>query len=138
MAATQSGEQDLRTGQAGASAARQAAGADSSRDAIILAAAHCFMKAGYGATSIDDVAHELNATKGRVYHYYRSKAELFYDVHRRGMAINFSVIEPIMQRDLAPREKLEAMSRAHVHAMLEHLDFQRVVMQGVEMHLAGA
>jgi AcrR family transcriptional regulator len=115
----------------------QAAG-DSGRGAIIAAAADCFMEAGYDATSIDTVADRLGATKGRVYHYYRSKAELFYDVYRRGMAINLSTIEPIVKNDLAPREKLAVMCRAHVRNMLEHLSYQRVVMQGVEMHLAGS
>lgn len=111
---------------------------DNGRDAIIAAAADCFMEAGYDSTSIDAVADRLNATKGRVYHYYRSKAELFYDVYRRGMVINLSTIQPIVERDLEPREKLETMSKAHVRNMLDHLNFQRVVMQGVEMHLAGA
>lgn len=96
------------------------------------------MEAGYNATSIDAVADRLHATKGRVYHYYRSKADLFYDVHRRGMEINLMAIEPIANEAGNPRERLAAMCRAHIRNMLEYLNFQRVVMQGVEMHLAGA
>lgn len=111
---------------------------DNGRDAIIAAAADCFMEAGYGATSIDAVADRLGATKGRVYHYYRSKAELFFDVHRRGMAINLETIVPIASADMPPRDKLTAMCRAHIRNMLDHISYQRVVMQGVEMHLAGA
>ena len=62
---------------------------------VLQAAADCFMDAGFSATSIDDVAARLGATKGRVYHYYRSKADLFFDVHRTGMRINLSTIEPL-------------------------------------------
>ncbi len=111
---------------------------DNGRDVIIAAAADCFMEAGYGATSIDAVADRLGATKGRVYHYYRSKAELFFEVHRRGMAINLETIVPIAGADTPPRDKLAAMCRAHIRNMLDHISYQRVVMQGVEMHLAGA
>ncbi|GIL01566.1 MAG: TetR family transcriptional regulator [Alphaproteobacteria bacterium] len=111
---------------------------ETGRDAIVFAAADCFMQAGYDATSIDDVAARLNATKGRVYHYYRSKADLFFDVQRRGMEINLATLEPIALGPGDPLARLTAMCRSHLSVMMEYLNFQRVVMQGVEMHLAGA
>jgi len=104
---------------------------------ILFAAALCFMESGFTATSIDDVAARLGATKGRVYHYYRSKADLFFDVHRTGMKINLGTIQPIAEGSGDPLARLEAMCRRHVHNMLSSMEFQRVVMQGVEMHLAG-
>lgn len=104
---------------------------------ILFAAALCFMESGFTATSIDDVAARLGATKGRVYHYYRSKADLFFDVHRIGMKINLGTIQPIAEGEGKPLERLEAMCRRHVQNMLSSMEFQRVVMQGVEMHLAG-
>ena len=117
---------------------RSPAAVDDGRGEIIAAAADCFMEAGYDATSIDAVADCLGATKGRIYHYYRSKADLFYDVHRRGMEINLTTIEPIAGGKGDPLARLTAMCRAHIGNMLDHINFQRVVMQGVEMHLAGA
>ena len=48
------------------------------RQAILDAAALCFMERGFNATSIDDIARRLSATKGMVYHYFSSKAELFF------------------------------------------------------------
>jgi AcrR family transcriptional regulator len=113
-------------------------GSDNVRETILGAAADCFMAAGYNATSIDDVADRLRATKGMIYHYYRSKAALFFDVHRRGMAINLAAIEPVARAGEDPRTRLEKMCTAHLANMLDHLSFQRVVMQGVEMHLAGS
>lgn len=111
---------------------------ETGKEAIVFAAADCFMESGFKATSIDDVADRLGATKGRIYHYYRSKADLFFEVHRRGMAINLETIEPIAARPGDPVAKLADMSRAHIRTMLDFINFQRVVMQGVEMHLAGA
>lgn len=110
---------------------------ENAREAILGAAADCFMAAGFNATSIDDVAERLEATKGMIYHYYRSKADLFFDVHRRGMEINLSTIEPLVCEPGDPRLKLRAICIAHLGNILEFINFQRVVMQGVEMHLAG-
>lgn len=106
------------------------------KDAIVAAAANCFMMSGFSDTSIDDVAHALGATKGRIYHYYRSKVELFFDVHRHGMAININSIEPIASGPGDALTRLKKMCHVHLNNMLTTLSFQRVVMQGVEMHLA--
>jgi AcrR family transcriptional regulator len=111
---------------------------ENGREAIVFAAADCFMAAGYNATSIDAVADRLKATKGRVYHYYRSKTDLFFDVHRRAMAINFAAIEPHSCGPGKPGERLAAMCRSHLAAMLDYRNFQLVLLQGVEMHLYGA
>src|SRR3546814_7359817 len=52
---------------------------------ILQVAAECFMEQGFNATSIDDVARRMNATKGRIYHYYASKTDLFFEINREGM-----------------------------------------------------
>lgn len=108
------------------------------RAAVLDAAARAFMREGYAATSIDDVADELGATKGRIYYYYRSKADLFFDVHRESMRQNLEGAGAIARAGGAPLERLEAMVRAHALLMMTHLPFQRVSVLGVEMHLAGS
>jgi len=112
--------------------------ADQNRMEVLQAAATAFMQNGYAATSIDTVAEVLGATKGRVYYYYRSKADLFFDVHREAMTINLNVIGPLATADLPPREKLRNMVVAHCYLVMDHYPFQRVSTQGVELHLTGA
>ncbi len=51
---------------------------------ILAAAAQCFSQQGFAATSIDSVARFLGSTKGRVYHYFPSKLDLFNAVRDRG------------------------------------------------------
>jgi AcrR family transcriptional regulator len=46
-------------------------------DELADAALQLFCKQGYFATTIDDIARFAGATKGAVYHHYRSKEELF-------------------------------------------------------------
>ena len=105
---------------------------------ILDAAAQCFMDRGYTATSIDDVARSLGATKGRIYHHYRSKADLFFDVYRQGMLMNFNVVEPIAEESLPAVEKLRRMTKEHCLAMIRTQPYQRCVWEGVSMMARGA
>lgn len=109
-----------------------------SRAEIIEKAALCFMERGYHATSIDDVARRLGCTKGRIYHYYATKTDLFFDVHREGMARLFRALDPALRVGGTGFEVLEAMLLAHAEAMLEHQTFETVVAQGVQVHRFGA
>jgi AcrR family transcriptional regulator len=111
---------------------------DGSRAAILEAAARCFTERGYDATSIDDVARSLGATKGRIYHHYPSKADLFADVFRAGMEMNYAAIEPV--RDLPGKAlgRWRTLAFTHVVQMIRRRTFQRVVWEGTEMYLRGA
>ena len=105
---------------------------------ILETAAQCFMEQGFSATSIDDVARRLGATKGRIYHYYSSKTDLFFDVHREGMERLFRAVEPAMQMPGTGLERLRAMLTAHALAMMNNVAFEAVVVQGVHMHRLAA
>ena len=105
---------------------------------ILTAAAECFTEQGFHASSIDDVARKLGATKGRVYHYYRSKTDLFFDVHREGMRRNFDAVRPAMKQPGNGAERLARMFKHHALSMMENLAFETVVVQGVHMHRLGA
>src|SRR5258708_39246121 len=91
-----------------------------SKQEILLKAAECFMEKGFEATSIDDVARRLGATKGRVYHYYASKTDLFFDIHREGMVRLFAAVEPARRTKGDGVTVLEAMLKAHALAMFQH------------------
>lgn len=109
-----------------------------SKHEILVQAAQCFMEQGFHATSIDDVARRLGSTKGRVYHHYASKIDLFFDVHREGMRLLFAAVEPACGTRGDGITVLAAMLRAHALAVLEHHTFESVVVQGVQMHRFGA
>lgn len=108
------------------------------RREILEAAAECFMEQGFHATSIDVVARRMGATKGRVYHHYQSKVDLFFDVHRLGMDLLFEAVEPAMWSEGDPLQVLAAMMRAHALALFQHHAFESVVVQGVQLHRFGA
>src|SRR6476660_8217484 len=98
-----------------------AATTDPNRWEILTAAAKAFMEHGYAATSIDTVAAVLGATKGRIYYCYKSKADLFFDIHREAMLLNLSVIRPIATGPGTASERLRRMVGAHLDLVVSHL-----------------
>lgn len=111
---------------------------DLSRMEIVQGAALCFEERGYAATSLDEVAARIQSTKGRIYHHYASKAELFFDVYRTGMAENFAGIEPYLEGDMRAIDRLVAMVRAHVKSVIRTRPFQKVVGEGVDLMRRGS
>lgn len=111
---------------------------DSSRADILMAAAQCFMARGYNATSIDDVARSLGATKGRIYHHFSSKGDLFAGVFRTGMDMIYEAVEPLASLPGKALPRWREMAFTHARMMITTKPFQRAVWIGVEMHLRGA
>jgi AcrR family transcriptional regulator len=102
---------------------------------ILDAAARAFMRQGFAATSLDRVSDEIGSTKGTIYYYYRSKSELFFAVHRRGMELTHAAIRPPFETSSSARQRLHGMAVAHTLLVIEHLAYLRVIAQGLEMHL---
>lgn len=112
--------------------------ADNSRVNILLAAAECFMERGYNATSVDDVARRLGATKGRIYHHFPSKADLFAAVFQHGMDNIFAAVEPYRDMPGPAVERWKKLAFVHTVRMMKAKPLARAVWEGVEMHLRGA
>lgn len=95
---------------------------------ILAAATEAFMRLGYAKASIDEIADQLGATKGRVYHYYRSKADILMDVHRHVLHLMMSGVTPLANSDGEPAEVLRAMVHRHAMLVMENLSFTRVAL----------
>ena len=55
-------------------------GYDDQREMILGHAAQLFANRGYSATSMNQVAEACGFSKALLYHYYRDKVELLFDV----------------------------------------------------------
>lgn len=100
---------------------------------LLRAAAECFQSRGFAATSIDTVARHLGATKGRVYHYFPSKMDLFNAVRDRAMDLVFTASDEGYLMQGSPSERLYAMSRGHARSMIDDLPYMHVLMDGLQM-----
>lgn len=59
---------------------RDLAKATERRREILRGAARAFARGGYDATNMDQIAHECGLAKGHIYHYFRSKEEIFTEI----------------------------------------------------------
>jgi AcrR family transcriptional regulator len=103
---------------------------------ILETAANAFMERGYAATTLDHVAERLGTTKGQIYHYYRSKVDLYFDVvvgaffivnDKTGPAANLA--------DVSAAERLRQLAHAHAMVILTTYSFQRVALEATQYRL---
>ncbi len=59
---------------------RDVAKAEERRREILLGAARAFAHGGYDATNMDQIAQACGLAKGHIYHYFRSKEEIFTEI----------------------------------------------------------
>lgn len=100
---------------------------------VLDAAARVFARQGYDGTSIDDIADELGSTKGRVYHYFRTKADILLGVQTAGTRRLVEGARAIVEdASLAPDEKLFDMARTHAAAMMGDYAYQSVSLRTLQ------
>ena len=107
---------------------------DATKAALVEAATRRFAEHGYAGTALDDVAADLQATRGAVYHHFASKAALFHAV--------FDELESGMIRQVlaagAREPDRRAAARAALDAFLDHCCdpvYGRVVWQEAPLAL---
>ncbi len=100
---------------------------------ILDAAASCFMAMGSDVASIDDVAHSLGATKGRIYHHFPSKGALTSAVRIRATMFTLEAVTPVVDSAKTPSENFRAMAYTHVLTVLGTLPYHKVVLQHAGM-----
>lgn len=108
------------------------------RARILDAAAEAFMRGGFANTTIDDIAHDLGATKGLVYYHFRSKFDIFLAVYSEGMRRVSERVEPLADGEGTGRDRLVAMSLAHELNLMRHLAYHHVVHQALRGEMSTA
>lgn len=98
------------------------------RTELLIAAARLFSRKGYHATSMQDIAEELNILRGSLYHYIESKEGLLYELMELGVRTLLDQVRPIVESDLPPDEKLARLIRQHTVTIAEHPDFMAVFL----------
>jgi AcrR family transcriptional regulator len=96
------------------------------REQILQAAQKLFADQGFRETNLNDVATQLGFRRQAVYHYFRSKEEILYElIDRAGQAVAASA-HRTMDADLPPAEMLAALVRNHVRELLTNVDIFRI------------
>src|SRR2546421_12907676 len=66
--------------------ARRTRRREARREAILQVAAPLFVRQGFAATSLDDVAAALGLTRPAIYHYFTDKHQILLEIVERGFA----------------------------------------------------
>jgi AcrR family transcriptional regulator len=92
------------------------------RDQIQAVAEQLFREKGYLATSMRDIADEMQMKGGgSLYAHIRGKEELLWDIATEAVNAFFGALEPIMAKNLPPAEKLREAMIAHMLVIMSHL-----------------
>jgi TetR/AcrR family transcriptional regulator, cholesterol catabolism regulator len=93
---------------------RDIARAAERRREILIGAARAFADGGYDATNMDQIARECGLAKGHIYHYFRSKEEIFTEIRADAVSREIerlTAIAPIAAKnpELALRKVIAAV-----------------------------
>jgi AcrR family transcriptional regulator len=94
--------------------ARKPADQSVNRDDIIMAAADVLRRNGYDATTMKDIAAQVNLTAASLYHHFPNKDALLLAVLEGGLEVVISRIEPVVHSMRSATERLGEIVRLHV------------------------
>ena len=89
---------------------------DDKRRAILDRSAELFAEHGYDRASMSRIAEACGVSKANLYHYYKDKEELLFDVIRFHLEKLLEVVEAADRPDLAPADRLKELVAALLEA----------------------
>ena len=111
----------------------RSAGYDDQREAILARAAELFATHGYTATSMNDIAAACGVSKAGLYHYYRDKRELLFQITAGHVArLEQFVAEVVAEtRDADAEARLRALILRFVREYADAQNEHRVLTEDV-------
>lgn len=97
--------------------------------AIRTAALRIFVKKGYDAASMQDIADAVGLYKGSLYHYFSSKEQLLTRLFEGQAEQVLREIDAIASGPGTPTERVRGATRAYVVGVLRHLDSVHIYLR---------
>ena len=94
--------------------ARKPADQSVDREDILWAAAEVLYRNGYDATTMKDIAAQVNLTAASLYHHFKNKDFLLLNVLEVGLDLTIEKLEDIANSDMSNADKLAELIRSHV------------------------
>jgi AcrR family transcriptional regulator len=110
----------------------RAATFEQQRDAMLATAARLFAERGYPAASIADLAAACGVSKALLYHYYRDKEQLLFDIADRYIDRLVALTDEVHARPAAPEARLRELIERFLIAYEHAGAFHRVLVQDVK------
>lgn len=103
---------------------------------IVETAAELFARKGFGATSLDDIAERLGATKGALYYHIKNKEEILRLIYLMVLSVSEEPLRRIAEASLPPAEKL-GQAIIHHTAVAANRSPAMTVFYREQQHLSG-
>jgi AcrR family transcriptional regulator len=84
---------------------------DERKEQILSSALKAFAKRGFAATKIGDIAARAGLSHGLVYHYFKSKEEIFYVLLERAMKTSTETLLNVEKMPFSPIEKVRQTAK---------------------------
>lgn len=97
------------------------------RGVILDAAARAFSRRGYAGTSIREIATDAGVQPSSLYHFFRSKDDIYEAVYQLGVEKILEAVEQSASASNDPWDRLEKAAIAHLEALLEEGDYNTLV-----------
>lgn len=107
----------------------KAAEYDERKHAIVVAAASLFASEGFEGASVSGIAERGKITKSLIYHYYKSKEDILYDVmisHVRDL--ESAAREAVAETDWPPARKLRELAHRFMALYVGAADRHKVLL----------
>lgn len=101
------------------------------KERILEEAAKLFTEKGYEATSVQDIAQALGLSKAALYHHFRSKEEILYEISLKALRGLVRAGEEAMAHP-DPEEALLRFMEAHARYFEENYPFFVTMLQGIK------
>jgi TetR/AcrR family transcriptional regulator, cholesterol catabolism regulator len=102
---------------------------DTRKEQIYRAASALFSERGYRATSIRDIARELDLQGGSLYAHISSKEDVLWEIIARVAESFYAAVRPIAESDGPVYDRLRGMIHAHVAVVVNELARSAVFFQ---------
>lgn len=101
------------------SSSRQQAQREAKRHAVLSAAAQLFNERGFHATSLDDIAAQLQVTKPTLYYYVKNKDDILLACVRKGLQMTVDGIEASRRGGGSAIDQLRACMGIYGHIVTQ-------------------
>jgi AcrR family transcriptional regulator len=102
------------------------------RDAIRAQAARLFARHGYPVTPIAELARSCGVSKALLYHYYRDKEQLLFDIADRYLDSLLAIVATADAQPSSPAQRLQALIERFMAAYEDAAVYHRVLVQDVK------
>lgn len=102
-----------------------------SRDKILDTAEALFARRGYAGVGLREVAESVGLGKSSLFHHFRSKAQLYFEVHLRVMRLLRERLDAVLRETGRPRVQLERWIGEVIDILAEHPTVPRLLLRSL-------